>query len=277
MSRLTPEQVERYSRHILLPGVGGKGQRRLLESRVAVVGAGGLGSPAILYLAAAGVGTIDVIDSDRVELSNLQRQILHTTPRVGMPKVQSAATAVGESNPDVRLVGREARLDAENALELLGAADVVLDGSDNFETRYLVNDACRLLGKPLVSAAIQQFEGQVTVFSGRAGEPCYRCLFPEPPAPGAVPSCEQAGVFGVIAGTVGCLQATEALKLLLGLGEPLVGRLLLYDAREAQTRIIRFPWAKDCALCGEAPTIRSLQPIAPTGDCRHSAPSPPAG
>lgn len=276
--RFSDEQVQRYSRHILLPQVGGKGQRRLLESRVAVVGAGGLGAPVLQYLAAAGVGTLDIIDADVVDLSNLQRQVIHTTERVGVAKVDSAAEALQALNPDVRILRHRQRLDAENALDLLRAADVVVDGSDNFTTRYLVNDACWFLRKPLVSAAILRFEGNVTVFpmDGAAGSPCYRCLFPEPPEPGLVPSCQEAGILGAVAGVLGTLQATEVLKLLLELGETLAGRLLIYDALTARFREIRLRRDPGCALHGDAPTITRLEAIAESAEACEAPPAQPA-
>lgn len=250
------EQIRRYARHIILPEVGGAGQQRLLQSRVLVVGAGGLGSPLLLYLAAAGVGTLGVIDDDVVDLSNLQRQVLHTTARVGMAKVESARRAVAEINPDVRLVLHRARLTADNAFELLADYDVVADGSDNFATRFLVNDACRLAGKTLVSAAMLRFDGQLATY--KPGGPCYRCLFREPPPPGQIPSCSEAGILGAIAGVMGSLQATEVLKELLGIGESMAGWLLIYDALAASFRRVRVPADPECPLCGATPSIRDL-------------------
>lgn len=256
----TELQLERYARHIVLPKVGGKGQRRLLASRVFVVGAGGLGSPILMYLASAGVGTIEVIDDDLVDLSNLQRQIVHATPRVGTPKVESAARAIAEINPDVRVITHRERLTRHNALALFAHADLILDGSDNFPTRFLVNDAAWMLRKPLVSGAMFRFEGQVTVFpnDGGADSPCYRCVFPEPPPPGLVPTCQEAGIFGSIPGVIGSIQATEAIKILLGLGEPLAARLLLFDALEMRFREVRLHRDPACALNGDAPTITEL-------------------
>lgn len=256
----TPEQLDRYARHIILPQVGGKGQRRLLDSRVFVVGAGGLGSPVILYLAAAGVGTIEVIDADRVDASNLQRQVLHSTPRIGMEKVASAREAVAALNPDIQLIAHNELLTKDNALEKMKHADVVIDGSDNFPTRYLVNDVCWFLRKPLVSGAMHRFEGQATVFpmDGGADSPCYRCLFSEPPPPGLVPSCQEAGILGVVPGVIGSIQATEAIKLLLGIGEGLAGRLLVYEALTMKFREIRLRRDRRCALNGDAPTIHEL-------------------
>ena len=257
--RFDDDAVQRYSRNILLPGVGGAGQRRLLGATVAVVGAGGLGSPAVLYLAAAGVGSLRIIDDDAVELSNLQRQIAHGTPDIGRRKAETAAASAARINPDTNAEPRTVRLRAATARELLGGADVVLDGSDNFSTRYLVNDACHLLGVPLVSGAILQFDGQVSVFPhGRGGAACYRCLFPDPPRDGEVPTCSQAGVLGALAGVVGSLMAMEALKLLLGIGEPLSGRLMLYDGLRARFREARFRRDPACALCGDVPAITEL-------------------
>lgn len=257
----TREQLDRYARHIILPGVGAAGQRRLLDARVLVVGAGGLGSPILLYLAAAGVGHIDVVDDETVEASNLQRQVAHGLASVGLPKVASAAARLADLNPDVRVTQHAERLTRENARDRVHAADLVLDGSDNFPTRYLVNDACVLERTPLVYGALSPFEGQVSVFAadGEAGRgPCYRCLFPQPPEPGSVPSCAEAGVFGVLPGVVGSLMANEALKLLLGLGSPLIGTLLHVDALGAEFR--RFSLARDpaCPVCGDAPTVDEL-------------------
>jgi adenylyltransferase/sulfurtransferase len=255
--QFTDDQIERYSRHIILSEVGGDGQRKLLASRVLIIGAGGLGSPAGLYLAAAGVGTIGIVDSDTVELSNLQRQVLHATSRLGRAKCLSAKCAMEDLNPDVQVMPHHERLTSANALRIIGDYDVVLDGSDNFPTRYLVNDACVMAGKPLCHAGILRFEGQVTTIVPGKG-PCYRCLYPEPPPPGLVPSCQQAGVLGVTAGVVGLLQATEAVKLILGIGEPLIGRLLLYGALDASFRDVRVQRRSDCPVCGESPTITEL-------------------
>jgi adenylyltransferase/sulfurtransferase len=256
---LTDEQVQRYARHIILPEVGGTGQQKLLGSRVLVLGAGGLGSPAALYLAAAGVGTIGVADFDEVDLTNLQRQLLHRTSDVGRPKVDSAADTLAEVNPDVRVIRIAERVTSANALDVMRDYDVVVDGSDNFPTRYLANDATRMLGLPLVSGAIFQFEGQVTVFDPREPDgPCYRCIFPTPPAPGSVPNCAQAGILGALAGVVGTIQATETLKLLIGMGEPLVGTLLLYDALEGRFTSVRLTRDERCPLCGPEPEIRDL-------------------
>lgn len=252
----TEEQIHRYARHIILPEVGGVGQARLLESKVLVVGAGGLGSPVILYLAAAGVGTIGVIDDDDVELSNLQRQIIHTHARLGSPKADSAAEAVRAVNPDVRVVPIRARLDKDNAREIFREYQVIADGSDNFPTRFLVNDAARLEGKTLVSAAILRFDGQLATY--RPGGPCYRCIYREAPPEGHVPTCSSAGVLGAMAGTMGAMQATEVIKELLGIGETMAGRLLIYDALSVSFRTVRVPRDPGCPLCGEHPTITDL-------------------
>ncbi len=248
--KFTPEQLDRYARHIILPEVGGKGQRRLLESRAFVVGAGGLGSPALLYLAAAGVGTIDVIDSDVVEASNLQRQVIHTTDRVGQPKAESARTAIAALNPDVKVIVHNERLTTENVREKIANADVVIDGCDNFGTRYLVNEAAVELGKPLVYGAVSRFDGQAAVFpnDGAPESPCYQCVFPEAPPPGLVPTCREAGIFGVVPGIIGMIQATEAIKLLLGLGETLAGRMLIFDARTMKFREMKLKRNPACKL-----------------------------
>jgi adenylyltransferase/sulfurtransferase len=260
LARFSEQEIERYARQMILPQVGGRGQEKLRRARVAVVGAGGLGSPVILYLAAAGVGVIDVIDDDVVDLGNLQRQVLHRESELGVPKVESARRAVAAINPAVQVAMHRTRLVAANALEVLGAADLVLDGSDNFPTRFLVNDACWFLRKPLVTGAILRFEGQVTVFPNDGGpdSPCYRCLFPEMPPPGSVPTCREAGILGPVAGVVGSLQATEALKLLLGIGEPLAGRLLIYDGLASEFRRIRLHRDPECALNGDTPAITGL-------------------
>lgn len=252
----TEDQIRRYARHIILPEMGGTGQAALLRSRVLVVGAGGLGSPVIQYLAAAGVGTIGVVDDDTVDLSNLQRQVLHTTARVGVAKVDSAAQAVAALNPDVRLVPIRARLNKDNILDLLADYDVIADGSDNFPTRFLVNDACRLAGKTLVSAAILRFDGQLATY--RPDGPCYRCIYREEPPEGSVPTCSSAGVLGAMAGTMGSLQATEVVKELLGIGDTMAGRLLIYDALAVTWRVIKVPRDPGCPLCGDHPTITGL-------------------
>lgn len=252
---LLPEERARYARHLILPEVGAEGQRRLKGGRVLLIGAGGLGSPAALYLAAAGVGTLGMVDFDTVDASNLQRQILHGTPDIGRPKLESARERLAEINPHVRVEAHPVRFAARNALELVRAYDVVVDGTDNFPTRYLANDACVLAGKPLVYGSIARFEGQNSVFAAEGG-PCYRCLFPEPPAPGSVPSCAEGGVLGVLPGIVGTIQATEAIKLLLGIGESLSGRLLLFDALRMRFREMRLPRNPECPVCGERPSIR---------------------
>ena len=249
--------VERYARHVLLPQVGRTGQERLSSSRVLVVGAGGLGSPALLYLAAAGVGTLGVVDDDVVETSNLQRQVIHSDADVGRLKTESAVDAVARVNPSVEVVRHDLRLDSSNALEVLRDYDVVLDGTDNFPTRYLLNDACVLLGKPHVWGSIYRFDGQVSVWWAEHG-PCYRCVFPTPPPPGAVPSCAEGGVLGVLCAAIGSVQATETVKLLLGVGEPLVGRLLLHDALAMTWDALPVRKDPDCPVCGESPTVTSL-------------------
>jgi adenylyltransferase/sulfurtransferase len=253
----TEDQILRYSRHILLPEVGGIGQEKLSGSKVVLVGAGGLGSPVGYYLAAAGVGTIGVIDNDRVEISNLQRQIAHNTKRIGMFKADSAKETYETLNPDVTVVTHKERLTSQNVLDLFRGYDVVVDGSDNFPTRYLVNDACVMLRKPLVSAAVFRFEGQLmTVVPGEG--PCYRCLFEVPPPPGMVPSCQEAGILGVVTGVVGTLQATEVVKLLLGIGRPLKGALLLWNALDMNFRTVKVPRNKECPMCGDQPSITEL-------------------
>jgi sulfur-carrier protein adenylyltransferase/sulfurtransferase len=254
---LTNEEVQRYSRHLILPEVGPDGQRRLKAGRVLCVGAGGLGSPAALYLAAAGVGTIGIIDFDAVDASNLQRQILHSTADVGRSKLQSAREKLSALNPEVRIETHEATLTSANALTLFRDYDVILDGTDNFATRYLVNDACVLLGKPNAYGSIFRFEGQASVFATKGG-PCYRCLYPEPPPPGLVPSCAEGGVLGVLPGVIGTIQATETIKLLLGAGRTLAGRLLLYDAWNMRFRELKLRRDPECPVCGDHPTVREL-------------------
>ncbi len=244
------DELERYARHIVLHEIGGPGQQRLKAARVLVIGAGGLGSPAILYLAAAGVGTLGVVDDDAVSLSNLQRQVLHGTGEVGHPKVESAGRAVARINPHVSFVPHAVRLTEANADEIIGAYDMVLDGSDNFTTRYLVNRAAARLQKPLAFAAIGRWEGQISVFQPWLGGPCYACVFPESPAPGLVPACAEAGVLGAMAGVVGAMQAVEAVKLITGSGASLDGRLMLYDALQAETRTIKLAKRPDCPVCG---------------------------
>jgi sulfur-carrier protein adenylyltransferase/sulfurtransferase len=259
---LRAEQKARYRRHLTLPEVGEAGQAKLLAGRVLVLGAGGLGSPAALYLAAAGVGTLGIVDSDVVDASNLQRQVLHTTLRTGQPKTESAREALNALNPDVRVVGFQERLRADNVERILEGFDVVLDGGDNFPTRYLLNDACVLLGKPLVHGSVFRFEGQLTTILPRQG-PCYRCLYPVPPPPELAPSCAEAGVLGVLPGVIGLLQATEALKLLLGVGAPLVGRLLTYDALAGHFRELQLRRDPSCTACGEGarPTLRDTPDV----------------
>ncbi len=256
MSRLGPEQLERYKRHLLLDGVGPLGQAVLLSSSALVIGAGGLGSPAALYLAAAGVGRIGIVDFDRVDASNLQRQILYATEDVGARKTEVAARKLRALNPDVDVRLHEVKLDASNASEIFADYDVVLDGTDTFPSRYLASDVCVWQKKPLVSGSVMRFEGQVAVFDARRG-PCYRCLFPEPPPPELAPNCAEAGVLGVLPGVIGVLQATEVLKLLLGAGDTLVGRLLVYDALAMEFKTFRIPKDPACAVCGERPTIRA--------------------
>jgi adenylyltransferase/sulfurtransferase len=247
---LRADQQTRYSRHTLIPEVGTAGQHKLLAAKIVCIGAGGLGSPASMYLAAAGVGTLGIVDDDAVDASNLQRQIVHGTDRLGTPKTESAARTLGNLNPDVRVVQHRTRLTSQNALEILAAYDVILDGADNFPTRYLVNDAGLKLGKPVVHASIFRFEGQLTVFPAQ-GSPCYRCLYPEPPPPEDAPSCAEGGVLGVLPGTMGVLQATEAIKLVLGLGESLAGRLVIYDALKARFRELKLRRDPRCPTCGD--------------------------
>jgi adenylyltransferase/sulfurtransferase len=254
------QQIQRYARHIILPEVGGEGQAKLLQSRVLVVGAGGLGSPLLLYLAAAGTGTLGVVDDDFVDLSNLQRQVIHGTGRIGAAKVESARETLREINPEVSLITHQTRLNAENALELIADYDLVADGSDNFATRFVVNDACYLAKTPLVSAALLRFEGQISTFKAYLGgtEPCYRCIFPEAPPPGLIPTCAEGGVLGAVAGAMGSIQAAEVIKELLGIGESLSGSLLIYDALDTVFRKIKVKPDPGCPLCGENPTIRDL-------------------
>lgn len=255
----TDDQIERYARHIILKEIGGLGQQRLLEAKVLVVGAGGLGSPLLMYLAAAGVGTLGIVDDDTVSLSNLQRQILHHTADIGRPKTASAAQSIAALNPDVTVVLHEERLTAANALGLVSAYDLVADGSDNFETRFLVNDACYLAKVPLVSAAIGQFEGQLSTYRAfEDGNPCYRCVFPERPPPGTVPSCAEAGVIGALAGVMGSMQAVEVIKEITRAGESMTGRLTIYDALDARFRTLKLKRDPHCALCGEHATIHDL-------------------
>jgi len=253
----TDEQLLRYSRHIILPEVGGKGQAKIINAKVCIIGAGGLGCPVGYYLTAAGVGTIALVDNDTVEMSNLQRQIAHSVNTIGMPKVESAGKTFMALNPDVNIIGIQQRLSKDNILDVIKDYDIVVDGSDNFPTRYLVNDACFMAKKPLVSGAILRFEGQVTTIMPGDG-PCYRCLFEEPPPPGLVPSCQEAGVLGVLPGVIGGLQATEVLKLILGKGEVLKGELLIYNALKTSFRKVKIPRNRNCPLCGETPSITEL-------------------
>jgi adenylyltransferase/sulfurtransferase len=274
MANLTPAQLERYKRHLALDGVGPAGQQKLLASRVLLIGAGGLGSPAALYLAAAGVGTLGLVDFDRVDASNLQRQVLYGTPDVGRPKLEAAAQRLHALNPDVRVVPHAEKLEARNAKDVLAGYDVVIDGTDTFPSRYLANDVAVWLGIPLVYGSIMRFEGQVSVFDAKAGGPCYRCLFPEPPPPELAPNCAEAGVLGVLPGVVGTLQATEAIKLLLGVGEPLRGRLVVYDALALEFHEFRIPRDPACAVCGDAPTI--TEPIDYETFCRGRSEAVPS-
>jgi sulfur-carrier protein adenylyltransferase/sulfurtransferase len=254
---LTVDEVRRYSRHLIIPDVGMAGQRRLKNAKVLCVGAGGLGSPALMYLAAAGVGTLGIIDFDVVDESNLQRQIIHGQSDIGRPKAESARDTLREINPFVNVVLHEGRLDSSNALEIFAGYDLIVDGTDNFATRYLVNDACVLLGKPYVWGSIYRFDGQASVFWAEHG-PCYRCLYPEPPPPGMVPSCAEGGVLGVLCASVGSIQVNEAIKLLTGIGAPLVGRLMIYDALETSYRELRVRKDSECAVCGKNPTVTDL-------------------
>ena len=254
---LDADEVRRYSRHLILPEVGMEGQKKLKAARVLCIGAGGLGSPVAMYLAAAGVGTIGIVDFDVVDFSNLQRQILHGTPDVGRPKLDSAADRLQALNPHVKVVKYETALTSQNALQLFKGYDVIVDGTDNFPTRYLVNDACVLLGIPNAYGSIFRFEGQASVFGAKEG-PCYRCLYPEPPPPGLVPSCAEGGVLGVLPGIVGCIQANETIKLILGIGEPLIGRFLVFDSLRMKFRELKLRKDPDCPVCGTHPTVTEL-------------------
>ena len=256
--QLSNEEVRRYSRHLILPEVGLPGQKKICSTSVLCIGAGGLGSPIAMYLAAAGIGKLGIVDFDNVDFSNLQRQILHTDADVGRPKAQSAKETINGINPGVDVVIHNTRLTSENALEIIKPYDIVVDGTDNFPTRYLTNDACVLLRKPNVYGSIFRFEGQASVFAPHLGGPCYRCLYPEPPPPGMVPSCAEGGVLGVLPGMIGCIQATEILKLALGKGGSLVGRLLLFDALEMKFRELNLRKDPQCPLCGDRPTITKL-------------------
>jgi adenylyltransferase/sulfurtransferase len=260
MSRngFTPEQVQRYARHLILPEVGGTGQKKLLNSSVLLLGAGGLGSPAGLYLAAAGIGKIGILDFDEVDRTNLQRQILHGLDDLGRPKVDSAEESMKSMNPDVEVVKHRTHLNSENALEIFEPYDLIVDGTDNFPTRYLANDASFLLGKPLVHGAIYRFEGQMTMFDAAKGTGCYRCLFPTPPPPGAVASCAEAGVFGVLPGIIGSMMAFETIKYILSIGEPLIGKLLVFEGMDMSFRKLNLRRSPKCPLCGDNPTVKEL-------------------
>jgi molybdopterin/thiamine biosynthesis adenylyltransferase/rhodanese-related sulfurtransferase len=256
-AELTKDEIRRYSRHLIIPDVGMAGQQRLKNAKVLAIGAGGLGSPTLMYLAAAGVGTLGIVDFDVVDETNLQRQIIHGQADVGRSKAQSARDTIHQVNPYVTVVLHEERLDSSNALGIIESYDLIVDGTDNFATRYLVNDACVLSGKPYVWGSIYRFDGQASVFWAEHG-PCYRCLYPEPPPPGMVPSCAEGGVLGVLCGTIGSVQTTEAIKLLTGIGEPLVGTLLIYDALAMEFRTVRARKDPECPLCGKNPTITGL-------------------
>jgi adenylyltransferase/sulfurtransferase len=253
---LTLDQIRRYQRQIIMPEVGSIGQRKLLNAKIVLIGAGGLGSPAALYLAAAGVGTIGLVDFDLVDMSNLHRQILHGHKDVGRPKVESGGDTLRDINPDVQVIGFKEPITSENAFRILEGFDIVVNGSDNFPTRYLVNDACVLLKKPLVDGSIFRFEGQATVYLPGSG--CYRCVFPEPPPPGAVPSCADAGVLGVLPGIIGSIQAVEAIKLVLGQGTPLANRLMIFDSLDMEFREVKVRRDPNCPVCGDEPTITGL-------------------
>jgi len=257
MFGFTNDQIYRYSRHIILQDVGGAGQKKLLAAKVLLVGAGGLGSPAAMYLAAAGVGTLGLVDFDRVDLSNLQRQLLHRTKDIGRPKLDSAEETLNALNPDVKVNKHQVVLTSDNVMDVIRDYDIVVNGTDNFPTQYLVNDACVFTGKPLVDGSIFMFEGQATVYDAKRG-PCYRCLFPTPPPPGEVPSCQEAGVLGVLPGIIGSIEAVEAIKLILGKGEPLIGRLLLFDALAMEFREMKLDKNPHCPVCGKDPTITEL-------------------
>jgi molybdopterin/thiamine biosynthesis adenylyltransferase len=271
---LTPDELERYARHIVLREVGGPGQAALKRARVLVVGAGGLGAPALLYLAAAGVGTIAVVDDDAVSLSNLQRQVIHGTPDVGQPKTESAAAVIRRLNPHVTVVTHAVRLTAANALDLVGEADIVADGSDNFPTRYLVSDACYFAKRPLVTAAVGTFDATLTTIrahergKGNRPNPTYRCLFPEPPPAGTVPACAEAGILGALTGVVGSLMALEVIREIVGFGEGLVGRLLMIDARSLRFETLSYQWDENNPLSGTNPTIRTLDDGCQMSDVR---------
>ena len=270
--KLSEEQIQRYSRQIILPGVGGKGQRKLAEAKVFIMGAGGLGSPVALYLAAAGVGTIGLADSGRVELNNLQRQILHRTCDVGFPKVESGKKTLESLNPEVIVKIYPERVTSANAREMIKDYDLVLDGSDNFPTRFLLNDVCYFEKKTLISGAILRFEGQLSTFKSHANGPCYRCLLPEPPPPDHVPSCQEAGVLGAVAGIIGLFQANEALKEILGIGQSMAGRFLLFNALNLSFHEMKIQKNPRCPLCGENPTIKELIEYSQSCSTRDSVP-----
>ena len=255
---LTSEQLKRYSRHFILPEIGEAGQKKLLASKVLLIGTGGLGSPLGLYLAAAGIGTLGLVDFDTVDLSNLQRQILHTNDEVGKPKVDSAEKRIKAMNPDTKVIKYPVKLTSQNALEIIKDYDVIIDGTDNFPTRYLTNDACVFLNKPNIYGSIFRFDGLTTVFHSNEGGPCYRCLYPEPPPPGMVPSCAEGGVLGILPGVIGLIQATEAIKIIVGIGRTLAGRLLVYDALQMTFRELKIRKDPSCPVCGENPTIKAL-------------------
>jgi adenylyltransferase/sulfurtransferase len=273
MTDLSRDEILRYSRHLVMPEVTVDGQKKLKAASVLCVGAGGLGSPLTLYLAAAGVGTLGLVDFDEVDLSNIQRQILYATSDVGRPKLDAAIERLSNLNPEIRLVPHKLRLSGENVMDIVNRYDIVVDGTDNFPTRYLVNDACVFAGKPNVYGSIFRFEGQVSVFDASKG-PCYRCLFPEPPPPGAVPSCAEGGVLGVLPGIIGCLQALEVIKLILGKGQPLVSRLVLFDALSFEFREVRLKKNADCPVCGTTPSIHA--PIDYEAFCAGPAAPAPA-
>lgn len=254
---LTPEQLTRYSRHFILPEIGEEGQKKLLRSKVLLIGSGGLGSPIALYLAAAGVGTLGLVDFDTVDLSNLQRQIIHTNDSIGTPKIDSAEKRIKAMNPDTKVIKFETRITSENAMDIIKDFDLVIDGTDNFPTRYLTNDACVFLKKPNIYGSIFRFDGLSTVFDAQKG-PCYRCLYPSPPPPGMVPSCAEGGVLGILPGVIGLIQATEAVKILVGIGRTLVGRLMVYDALQMTFRELKIRKDPSCPVCGDHPTITEL-------------------
>ena len=268
---LDPTQLDRYSRHIIMDDVGPEGQQDLLDARVLVLGAGGLGAPIIQYLAAAGVGTLGIADDDEVELSNLQRQVIHGDDDVGRKKVESAAEFVADLNPDVDVERHDLRVTADNVEDLIDGYDFVVDGTDNFQTRYLVNDACTLAGIPFSHGSIFKFEGQVTTFAGEADSPCYRCMVPEAPPAGMVPNCATAGVLGVLPGTVGCIQATETVKAIIGKGNLLDGRMVFYDALEMEFDTVEITKKDDCPVCGDDPAIDSVHDVEYTASCAIDA------